>query len=136
MLIKSFCPKLVPAFSCEKIQTLWVDSPLLSASYYKEYLGFSVLFRCCRKDRGEVLIHKKGNFIRLKTFKKDSQGNGKFQGQIVTIYSNEITNEYQSLKSRVRVKQTINPIINDSFSLIDCNGIEVVYKKGSKILLN
>jgi len=95
-----------------------------------------VLFRCCRKDRGEVLIHKKGNFIRLKTFKKDSQGNGKFQGQIVTIYSNEITNEYQSLKSRVRVKQTINPIINDSFSLIDCNGIEVVYKKGSKILLN
>ena len=132
MVIKTFCPKLVPAFQCDDIPVVWVESPYLSASFYREYLGFKVLLKKSREKGDEILVNRKGNLIWLKPFTNSGFTEKEVSHQIVTIYSKAITNDYESIKEKARITSSFNSKVEDRFSVIDCNGIEIVFKSSSK----
>lgn len=132
MVIKTFCPKLVPAFQCNDIPIVWVDSPYLSAAFYREYLGFKVILKKSRGKGDEILVNRKGNLIWLKPLMNSGFTEKEVNNQIVTIYSKAITNDYESVKEKVRITSSFNAKVEDRFSVIDCNGIEIVFKGSLK----
>lgn len=133
MVIKTFCPKLVPTFQSDNIPIVWVDSPYLSAAFYREYMGFKVILKKSREKGDEILVNRKGNLIWLKPFTSSGFTEKELNNQIVTIYSKAITNDYKSIKEKVRVTSSFDSKVEDRFSVIDCNGIEIVFKSNSKI---
>jgi hypothetical protein len=127
------CPHLTAPDKSQGIQTIWVKNPILTASYYKEYLGFRTLFRKGRKKKISILLYKNGNLVWVESaFFDDLNIDDSIQIQKITVYSKNIETDYLDLLEKVRIVKPINQIINrhKSFVVMDCNGIEIVYCSG------
>jgi hypothetical protein len=114
-----------------KIPTVFVDSPNLTASYYREYLDFRIILRYSSFKGKTVLLQKGKNLIWVKSIKLyDNQfDNIEFKFQKIMIYSRRIENDYTSLIDKVKLVKPLQVSGTDlkTFSILDCNGIEIVY---------
>lgn len=123
-------PIRVKLFKENIIQTIWVDSPKFSASYYKHYLGFTKLFRIVLGERESVLIYRQGQFVWIKLKAKSGRKvEGDWWSQKISLRTRNISREFSQLKDKVWVVSSLTQIKNNigSFTLKDCNGIEIVY---------
>ncbi len=76
-----------------RITTIWVESPILTASYYKEYLGFELIFRNPMNRNSSILIKRKCNWISIKTIDSTIPINS----QKITLNFHRIDKEYYQL---------------------------------------
>ncbi len=102
------------------IPTIWVESPRLTAAYYREYLGFKIILRNPFIRNSTILIYKNRNLVRIKAIDSHKPINS----QRLTLYLQRIDIEYSQLCKKVWV---IRPLINNDFLVKDCNGIVIVY---------
>jgi len=115
----------------KRIQTIWVEQPVLTTSFYREYLGFYVILKKGRGNEKSFLIYKLGNWIWIKsTFSVEYSTSQHKNDQRLTIYSKSVEKYYANLKAMMRVVKHIDQTMNceKSFSIKDCNGIEIVYR--------
>lgn len=117
------------------IPTIFVDSPHLTASYYREYLGFRELFRYSGFNGKSVLLQKGRNLIWVESnmFKSEQLSNTEHKFQKISIRSSMIEDEFKSLSDKVKFAKSLNASEADlkTFSILDCNGIEIVYTNKS-----
>lgn len=106
-----------------------VDSPALSASYYKEYLGFRVIKGTFLR-RYEIIVKNGINHIIF------SSMNESLNHETITIESinlnfnsSEIEEEYYKIKEKVRIVAPMTLLESGKkiFEIKDCNGIKIVY---------
>lgn len=114
---------------CNLIPTIWVESNILTASYYKQYLGFSIIFRNPLIKNGLILMTKKGNWIIIKKKEVDKQ----LRQQKLSIFLRNTQIEYSTLYNKVWVVKPFGSKDEDNFIIKDCNGIEIAYRS-SKFL--
>lgn len=114
----------------KRIQTIFVDKPYLSSLYFKEYLGYRILFRIGKSNKITILIYKHRNLIMVKW---NNESISKKQSIMVT--TNSIENDYKALLGKVRfVKHLSSSNSKPKFFVIsDCNGIDIVYKASASI---
>jgi len=117
----------------EKIPTIWVESPSLTASYYKEYLDFCEIKRVVRSQKMEILLKKRNNWIWIKSIDEQEIGNSNTV-QRLAIKSSSIESEFSILSEKVRVATKFNSKTSNGFSVEDCNGIEIVFTSGRTTL--
>ena len=110
----------------KKIPTIWVESPSLTASYYKEYLAFCEIKRVVRSQKMEILLKKHNNWIWIKSIDKQKIGNSNTV-QRLSIKTSSIESEFSILSEKVRVATKFNSKTSNGFSVEDCNGIEIVF---------
>lgn len=103
------------------IPTIWVDSPELTASYYKSYLGFNKLMSCPLK--GSVLLKKRSNWLLV----KPNFANLKKENQTLRFYSKDLKEDYSLICDKVRIITPYNTKSFEKFTIKDCNGIEIEY---------
>ncbi len=129
MLISISIPKWLSYISCSNcmakhsgwiIPTIWVESTNLTASYYKEYLGFKIILKNPIKRNCPILIIKNRNVVLIKAINSHNQK----KNQRLTLNLRRIDIEYLLLRRKVWV---VSPMINNYFLVKDCNGIEIVY---------
>ena len=127
-------PKWLSYFSCHRCQIthtgfmipkVWVESTNLTASYYREYLGFKIVFRNPFNKNGSILIKRKSNWVLIKTISSEISANN----QRLTIYLSRIEKEYFRICSMVWVVKPYNLGSKKMFLIKDCNGMEIVYRK-------
>ncbi|HCT30990.1 MAG TPA: hypothetical protein DIW31_09715 [Bacteroidales bacterium] len=109
------------AFGDCNFPTIWVDSPELTASYYKSYLGFNHIIACPLKS--SILLKKDKNWLLIKPNAKNRQN----VNQKITICSNNLKLDYSLVFDKVRVVKPYTPELIEKFSIKDCNGIEIEY---------
>jgi hypothetical protein len=103
------------------IPTIWVDSPELTASYYKSYLGFNKLISCPLK--GSVLLKKRNNWLLVKPNITNFEG----KRQTLKFYSKDIKEDYSLICDKVRIVIPYTAKSFEKFTIKDCNGIEIEY---------
>ncbi len=103
------------------IPTIWVDSPELTASYYKNYLGFSWLISCPLK--GSILLKNDKNWLLI----KPTLNNFEHENQHLKLISKNIKEDYSLVYDKVRVIRPYSLKSIEKFIIIDCNGIEIEY---------
>lgn len=113
------------------IPTIWVDSPKLTASYYKEYLGFKVIRNPFIRRRS-LLLYRKKSWILVKTTDCFDYQNSinKNRYQKITLHTLKIDLEYSSLVDKVWIVKPMSTLNSNgkNFTIKDCNGIEIVYE--------
>lgn len=111
-----------------KVPIVWVESANLTASYYKEYLGFTKLFKDPFKKDQTILLWKESNLIWVKS--KNVIGYSEKRDQRVIIQTSNIEKEYSILVKKVRIAKPMLSFNRNikTFSIFDCNGIEIVYR--------
>lgn len=109
----------------KKIPIIWVESPRLTSSYYKEYLGFRILTWKNNQKGMDILLKKQNNLIWIKQLDKSLVTK---QIQKITIFLSNIESEYSNLSQRVRLVKPIDKLNNKNtfFTVRDCNGIDIV----------
>lgn len=105
------------------IQTIWVESAYLTASYYREYLGFSIVLRNPLKRNSQVLIKNGYNWVLIRPF----DSNKPVYSQRINLYSHRVDLDYEQLYNKVRVIKPFHLDSNQNLVVEDCNGIEIVY---------
>jgi hypothetical protein len=109
----------------KSIPVIRVESPRLTTSYYKEYLGFKVVVKYPVLSKNEFLVQKNNNLIWIKPI-----GNSNISPiKKLTIYTRNIDKEYNKLFSKVRILTPNNKNLTNSFSIIDCNGMEIEFTR-------
>lgn len=103
------------------IPTIWVDSPELTASYYKNYLGFSKIISCPIK--GFILLKNNKNWLLVKPILSNFAN----KNQRLKFYSKNIEEDYTLVYDKVRVIKTNKIKSIEKFTIKDCNGIEIEY---------
>ena len=101
--------------------TIWVDSPELTASYYKNYLGFCRIISCPIK--GTILLKNDKNWLLVKPI----LNNFVSENQRVKLYSKNIKDEYSFVYEKVRIVRPYSAESIGKFTIKDCNGIEIEY---------
>jgi hypothetical protein len=132
-LMELFYPHFTIQVISKRIQTIWVENPILTSSYYKEYLGFRTLIKKGREKKLSILLFKNRNLIWIKsTFIDECSMKDISQPTKIAVYSRDIEADYLDLSQKVRIVEPITQIINrhKSFIVMDCNGIEIVYFSG------
>ena len=114
------CPNCVAMPSGFRISTIWVESTNLTALYYKEYLGFKIIFRNPMKRNRPMLIMKNRNMVLIKAIDIGKPVNS----QRLTLYFSRVDKEYSQLCRKVWL---VKPMIDNYFLMKDCNGIEIAY---------
>jgi hypothetical protein len=105
------------------IPTILVESPSLTASYYKEYLGFKIVYRNSFKRNGSIMILKESNLVLIKA----NDINKRNDSQRLILYLRRIDLEYNHLCKKVRFVKQNNSKSKENFIIKDCNGIEIAY---------
>ena len=114
----------------KKIPIIWVESPKFTSSYYKEYLGFKIIKRKNNQQGMDILLKKQNNLIWIKQLDIEKQKSTRTNpSQKVTIFLSNIESEYNNLTQRVRLVKPFDKLKNKntSFTIRDCNGIDIVY---------
>ena len=101
--------------------TIWVDSPELTASYYKSYLGFSRLISCPLK--GSILLKNNKNWLLV----KPNMSNFESKTQRIKFFSRNLKEDYSLIYDKVRVVRPYSAKSIEKFTIKDCNGIEIEY---------
>ncbi len=129
-LCKLLCPKSFLHAMDKKIPIIWVESPKLTSSYYKEYLGFRIIIWKNNHQGMDILLKKQNNLIWIKQLDIEKlKCIGIYQTQKITIFLSNFESEYNNLLQRVRLVKPIDKLKNKntSFTIKDCNGIDIVY---------
>jgi hypothetical protein len=116
----------------KKIPIIWVESPKLTSSYYKEYLGFRIITGKKNNQGMDILVKKQSNLIWIKQLTIEKQKNIEiYQTQKIIIFLSNFESEYNNLLQMVKLIKPIDNLINKntSFTIKDCNGIDIVYAK-------
>lgn len=103
------------------IPTIWVDSPELTASYYKNYLGFTRIISCPIK--GSILLKNDKNWLLVKPILNNFVG----ENQRLKLYSKNLKDDYFLVYDKVRVIRPYSSESISNFTIKDCNGIEIEY---------
>lgn len=103
------------------VPTIWVDSPELTASYYKNYLGFSRIISCPIK--GIILLKNDKNWLLVKPI----LNNFVSEDQHVKLYTRKIKDDYSLVYDKVRIVRPYSAESIEKFTIKDCNGIEIEY---------
>lgn len=114
----------------KRFQTIWVESPNLTASYYREYLGFWVILRKGNHQKMVILLYRQGNWIWLKAIEFNKHIKTDYcQTQRITIHTRNIETEYTKLSEKARFVKPIDHKNNEKkwFAIKDCNGNEIIY---------
>jgi hypothetical protein len=111
------------------IQTIWVENPKLTASYFKEYLGFYIVAKAGRGRNNTILIHRMGNWICIKSTLNKSTLALANQVPKVTLRIKNIEKEYLNrIGSVMMIKHLDQYMAGEKlFIAKDCNGTEIVY---------
>jgi len=131
-LYNLLCPLSFLHVMDKKIQIIWVESPKLTSSYYKEYLGFKIITWRKNNHGMDILLKKQSNLIWIKQLDIEKQKIIEiFQTQKITIFLSNFESEYNNLLQMVKLIKPIDnfKIKNTSFTIQDCNGIDIVYAK-------
>ncbi len=127
------CPLRFVNFIREDFPQIEVESPELTASYYKEYLGFKA-FKKNIVSEGEYFIFNRNNIIKLISKENSRTKTSKTNNnQCFFIYSKDIESDYQILKEKTWILEHIS-LSKDgqkTFTIKDCNGINLVYTSKS-----
>ena len=113
----------------EDFPQIEVESPELTASYYKEYLGFKT-FKKNILSQGEYFIINRNNLIKFIAKENSSTKSSKANNnQCFFIYSKDIESDYQILKEKTWILQhlSLSKDGKKTFIIKDCNGINLVY---------
>lgn len=119
---------LCPCLGLKKCQsyifpTIRVESPILTASYYREYLGFSIIFRNPLNRNGSILLNRKGNLIHIKAIEQGRT----IESQRLSLFLRFTDIEYSKLSQKVWVIKPYCSKTKEKFIIKDCNGIEIAY---------
>lgn len=109
--------------SGDSIPIIWVESPILTASFYRQYLNFSLVFRNLFQKNGATLLFRKGNFVFIKASKQGKP----IEQQKLFIFMKNTDNEYTNLLTKVVLIRPYCATGKEKFVIKDCNGIEVAY---------
>ncbi|MHC1704450.1 MAG: VOC family protein [Tenuifilaceae bacterium] len=127
------CPRRLVNFIREDFPQIEVESPELTASYYKEYLGFKA-FKKSIISEGEYFILNGNNIIKLISKENSNTKKSKTNNnQYFNIYSKDIESDYQILKEKTWILEPLS-LSKDgekTFTIKDCNGINLVYTSKS-----
>lgn len=110
------------------IPEIQVESTELTASYYKEYLGFRIIKKQKKDSKYVVLVEKNLNFVWLTPLKTS---NKQPKNQYLFLNTQNIEADYNSLRDKVRLISKISSATSSSrsFTIQDCNGINIVYQQ-------
>ncbi len=114
----------------KKNQIIWVESPKLTSSYYREYLGFRIITWKKNNQGVDILLKKQSNLIWIKQLTIEKQKIIEiYQTQKIIIFLSNFEFEYNNLLQMVRLIKPIGNLKNKntSFTIRDCNGIDIVY---------
>lgn len=103
------------------VPTIWVDSPELTASYYKNYLGFIRIISCPIK--GSILLKNDKNWLLVKPI----LNNFVSENQRLKLYSKNVKEDYSLVFDKVRIVIPYSAESIEKFTIKDCNGIEIEY---------
>lgn len=123
------CPLHFTQHESKNIPEVLVESPELTASYYKEYLGFRIIKKQNRENKSFYLLENRLNFIWLAPFKKKHEQINKPQQIIVNTHN--IESEYNYLKGKTKLVKPLTLGVKGerTFAIKDCNGIDIVYQQ-------
>jgi hypothetical protein len=123
------CPLHQPKEKRKGIQTIWVENPKLTASFYKQYLGFYIVAKKNWGSNNAILIYRMGNWIWLKSAFNQPTLSGINQEQKVTLRIRNIETEYLNGLDRLMITKHLDLSMVDRrlFIAKDCNGTEIVY---------
>ena len=110
-------------FNGYSIPIICVESPILTASYYKEYLGFGIIYRSPMNRNSSVLIKKNSNWVLIKPIDSKKP----ICNQKLVLYSHRIDKEYSQLCNKVLVVKPFNSDLKEKFLIKDCNGMEIAF---------
>lgn len=110
------------------IPTIHAECTALTASYYKEYLGFKQVKQQASQCGTTYLLKDHENYLWLSPL-EDHIDSQIVSSQRVYLLSSRIELDFAELREKVRVLQPLNA--NGSgrktFTIIDCNGVELTY---------
>lgn len=117
------CQNSAADLNSNSIQTIWVESTFLTASYYKEYLGFRIVFRNPLKRNSQILLKKNRNWV----FVRAIDPNKPMNNQRLNLHLHQVDKEYSLLCNKVWIVKPFHFKSKEKFIIKDCNGIKIVY---------